>query len=134
MEQEEGITQKSDVKKYRKTEGVGVWHEFQTLPITDGVKELQVMGMMTGCGLAQMVNVTLFTKQKNLHIKKEDLIKYLEEQKEDGVGAVLCVLGKDHYAHHSRLEQLGFKQIAEYANYRHSESGSYTQRLYILTL
>lgn len=64
-------------------------------------------------------------------IKTEKFNKLCSLYKENGCGAFIAVLGQDHFGTDKEklLERLGFVEIHQYINWRHSDT--YTQKLYI---
>lgn len=90
---------------------------------------LEVHGMSTGCGLAQMSGVSVYLNADRL---KKDIKKVRDVYRENGVGALLVTLGEDYYYKEEMLLEVGFQCVAEYHNLRHG--AHYMQRLYILDI
>lgn len=112
------------------TETQGSWHPNIQLGI------LNLYGMVTGCGIMQCRGVMYITKD-NFEKTKKDLNDYIEKFKTSniGVGMILCTLGETYYKFPDKEQfvlDLGFKQLSEYRNYRHSDG--YRQRLYGLEI
>lgn len=112
--------------------GSGRWHE----PVKINLPYLSIdfRGMITGCGLGQITNLSNLTYSQNEKLNKESFKSLFIEIKQDGVGAVLATLGQNYSYMEKRLLELGFENISEYSNYRHGPAGSYKQKLYILKL
>lgn len=106
----------------------GSWHGTRDLHIKG--RKLKLAGLITGCGLGQIHGVT----QLGDDISKKEFIAALQDFKKDGVGAVLCTLGANHYQYEKTILNLGFEKMAEYSNYRHGDDGYYKQRMYLLKL
>jgi hypothetical protein len=116
----------------------GSWHSTKTLKFKVRNESyegsLVFAGMITGCGLMQVYGMpTYLTSNSNMEILKKQLKDLCVSLKYNGVGAVIATLGQNYYesVYHDKILELGFKQIAEYPNYRHEKNGMYKQRLYI---
>jgi hypothetical protein len=124
-----------DIKNYT---AKGSWHGTKTLKfkIMNESYEYSLIfaGMMTGCGLMQVYGMpTYLISNSNMEILKKQLKDFCASLRYNGVGAVIATLGRNYYekTYHDKILELGFKQIAEYPNYRHGQNGTYRQRLYI---
>ena len=107
--------------------------------------KLILVGMLTGCGLAQLKGLAGVSKGCD----KKEVLEVFEQVKtytrKMGVGAIIATLGESFYLNklhntdlegdenrHNLMIELGFEQISEYHNYIHGSQ--YKQRLYIIKL
>jgi len=114
-------------------ESRGSWHNLRSYKMSTGYT-LTVVGMITGCGLAQMRGVSTIQQENIESVKKLFTETILPTLKACGVGAIICTLGQAYYKKEEIINQLGFEQISEYSNYCHGKSGAYKQRAYILKI
>ena len=115
-------------QEFKEYDAGGTWHQRYT--ITKFGCILNIAGLITGCGLAQIYGISNIDP----NVTKEDFLKELEPLKKDGAGGLIATLGKSYYIHEDKLLKLGFELLSEYNNYRHSSTGSYKQKLYLLKL
>lgn len=106
----------------------GTWHGKRTIIV--GNTTLNFAGVIMGCGLGQLQNVSTLSDT----VTKEQFIKALSPLKPAGVGAVISTLGQNYFSREPYLLSLGFTRMEEYPNYQHGQDGRYTQRIYILKL
>lgn len=91
---------------------------------------LRVTGVITGCGLAQMVGVVTYLNPRNIKNFKKLLKQITTDYKKDGAGGIICTLGEDFWEKEKFLLSCKFELLSEYHNYTHGPT--YKQRLYIL--
>jgi len=105
-----------DINYYK---GEGNWHSKFSLQINDKVT-LTFGGLSTGCGIAQVYGVSMLS---SLNDKELETLKHfldnLENIKYD-VGLIICTLGERYYSIEPYLRKLGFIELSEYMNWRHT--------------
>lgn len=120
----------------------GSWHKHRTYEISyiagqppndfKTTKFIDVCGVISGCGLAQIHGISEIN-QKNFDLFKSTLEKIKADYKDDGAGCIMATLGMTYYNKEDFLLELGFVKVSEYSNYRHGTNGQYKQRMYLLT-
>lgn len=112
----------------------GSFHEKRKFDIPNckiNYNQLTIAGLITGCGLAQIFNITTFIRYCTDKVELYNILKqYSIEQR--GPNTFICTLGEVYYENHDILLNLGFVQLSQYLNTRHN--GGYTQRLYLITI
>lgn len=125
---------KNEEELFVEYSGRGTWHTDRKIEFSAGI--LLIKGMITGCGIMQIYNVSgvLGGHSYNEEVKKQIKDTLNSYKKERSfcykVGTFIATLGSMYYERlHDKMLDLGFKQIAEYKNWAHG--GNSTQRLYI---
>lgn len=96
---------------------------------------IQVCGLITGCGIAQMYGISGCYNNASQEEFKNNVLPVITEVWRKNVGGILCTLGRDFVDKYENFVlSLGFQQIAEYSNYHHDITGQERQKLYILYL
>jgi len=121
--------------------GYGKWHPSLDVIISTKVgtidpfysitNRFSILCSPTGCGAAILYAIVGDLKSID-SILKEVFACY----KESGVGSITTCYGASYYSqpNYKYLLSIGFKELVEYNNYRHSISGGYKQKLLQLSL